>query len=256
MAFCGLLVRTPGPPRRGPLRSAGPPASLACDDLSGARLSVRANSSLIFSAFARPRRSAGRREIQHRQDRLIREQVQQDADDAEADDLRHQMRPIDAKRPGDLFDLTVAAQSVRIVEDLHDGSLHRRSAIARASPIHQEQGVEDDRFRERDREDRLHQDLRGRPGLRPTASDAFMPMSPRPGRHRVPRDRCARISDICFLSSLARPICGSAGDAVTRPRPLASVLADQQREHRGQQHEHQRLHESHQQFQQVERDLA
>ena len=42
------------------------------------------------------------------QDRLVGEQVQHGAHDAEADDLRDEMRPVDAERAGDLLDLSAA----------------------------------------------------------------------------------------------------------------------------------------------------
>ena len=38
----------------------------------------------------------------------VGEQVQHGADDAEADDLRHEVRPVDPERPGDLLDLATA----------------------------------------------------------------------------------------------------------------------------------------------------
>ena len=41
--------------------------------------------------------------LEHREDRLVGEQVQHRADDAEADDLRAEVRPVDAERPGDLL---------------------------------------------------------------------------------------------------------------------------------------------------------
>ena len=47
-------------------------------------------------------------QFQHREDALVGELVEDGAHDREADDLRHQMRPVHAEGPGDLRDLAVA----------------------------------------------------------------------------------------------------------------------------------------------------
>ena len=56
--------------------------------------------------------------LEHLQHRLVGEPVEQRADDREADDLRRQVRPVHAERPGDLFDLP-AARPASAVRERH-----------------------------------------------------------------------------------------------------------------------------------------
>ena len=70
--------------------------------------SIRASSALIFSALARPSAICCAPGLEDLQDRLVGEQIEHGADDAEADDLRQEVRPVDAERAGDLLDLAAA----------------------------------------------------------------------------------------------------------------------------------------------------
>ena len=83
---------------------------------------MRASSALIFSALARPVGDLLPPRLEHLQDRLVGEPVEHGADDAEADDLRQQVRPVDAERPGDLLELAAALRRDQQVQDV----MHRR----------------------------------------------------------------------------------------------------------------------------------
>src|SRR3981189_1738936 len=93
------------------------------------------------------------------------------------------------------------------------------------------------------------------PGLRPTASDAFMPMMPT--AMAAPRAARAmwRLPVITLLVLPWWPALLTGTREPERRRLLVRdrgfslvMLADQQREHGGQQHEHQRLNQADQQF--------
>src|ERR1035438_2563425 len=102
------------------------------------------------------------------------------------------------------------------------------------------------------------------PGLRPTASEAFMPMNPTPMAApsaakptcRLPVTPSANIGiNISSYLSLAQrlPRLNTVKPlkfikSVGRASRLLVVHAHQHGEHRRQQHEHQRLHNSHQQL--------
>src|SRR5215813_7719973 len=107
------------------------------------------------------------------------------------------------------------------------------------------------------------------PGLRPTASDAFMPMNPTP-RAAKPTCRFPLISaniGISVIFSLSFFLSFSLGPAIEHGRAaeirylsvrvcrfLLLVLANKQGEERSQQHENQGLNNADQQFQEVERN--
>src|SRR5215813_398401 len=98
------------------------------------------------------------------------------------------------------------------------------------------------------------------PGLRPTASDAVMPIKP--------TARAAPSADkpMCMLPVMSLPLPFSAATAVEYVRAAKKfllaggrrsfflVLAHQQGEDRAQEHEDQRLHQAHQNFHEIKRN--
>src|SRR6516165_1285395 len=93
-------------------------------------------------------------------------------------------------------------------------------------------------------------------GLRPTASEAFMPIKPTPRAAPSAARPTVKLPVIylSFLSLELLPFARSSRNLSfhgARSRRFF-LLTNQQREHRCQQHEHQRLHQSHQQFQEIE----
>src|SRR5690242_19159406 len=103
------------------------------------------------------------------------------------------------------------------------------------------------------------------PGLRPTASEAFIPMKPTPmAAPSAAKPTCVfpvisaniGVSVISFLSFFSAAPAIEHGQAVeivssVRCRWCLLVLAHQQCEYRREQHEHQRLDKSHQQFHEI-----
>ncbi len=108
------------------------------------------------------------------------------------------------------------------------------------------------------------------PGLRPTASEAFMPINPtptprptRPDHVRFPpnpRQYGFIISSFPFFAFSPAPaiehgkLTKSLFSSGFCRRRRFLVLTNQQREHGAQQHENQRLHQAHQQFQEIKRN--
>jgi hypothetical protein len=106
---------------------------------------------------------------EHREDGLVREDVEDRAHDAEADGLRDQVRPVDAERPRDRLHGAAALGDGLQREYMHGHELtssgvRRADARDDASP-HQEERVEDDGFGQGDGENRLDHDLRRRAGI-------------------------------------------------------------------------------------------
>src|SRR6187200_1472960 len=81
------------------------------------------------------------------------------------------------------------------------------------------------------------------PGLRPTASDAFIPIIPT----AMAAPKAANAT--CKLPVIVSILSSGFYDRVL------FVLTQQEREHRSQQHEHQRLNQPHEQLQKIEGDL-
>src|SRR5947207_297963 len=110
------------------------------------------------------------------------------------------------------------------------------------------------------------------PGLRPTASDAFIPIKPTPSaapRAASPTCMLPANSAIMGMTDIYLPFFGFCPAAAIEHGPAGRnrwlsqcavsgvpslVLADQHGEDCGQQHEDQRLHQAHEQFQKIKRD--
>ena len=102
------------------------------------------------------------------------------------------------------------------------------------------------------------------PGLRPTASEAFMPIKPTANGRAKRRQTNVQASQsyqyLPFLSARRLPRSNTVEPpkirhSIVRARGSFSLmLTNQQSEDRGQQHEDQRLNQTHQQFQEVERN--
>src|SRR5512135_1122788 len=89
------------------------------------------------------------------------------------------------------------------------------------------------------------------PGLRPTASEAFMPMRPTAMAAPNAARPTWRLPIIAFLPAFP---CEVRPSIVSGRLAFFLVLADQQREDGGQQHEDEGLDEAHQELHEVERD--
>src|SRR4249920_3753460 len=96
------------------------------------------------------------------------------------------------------------------------------------------------------------------PGLRPTASDAFMPMMPTAMAAPNAANAMCRLPVMFSCpsfrgSSRSRPGVDppSLISSVVRGGSFFVMLANEQREHGGQQHEHQRLDHADQQLQKI-----
>ncbi len=113
--------------------------------------------------------------FQHCQHALVRELVEHGANNAEADDLRDEVRPIDAESSGDLLDRALRVGFSEQDEWIHKFRLKRAQSRCDSAPgsiplADQEQSVEHDGFGKRDGQNRLDQDLRRRAGI---ASHSF-----------------------------------------------------------------------------------
>ena len=143
-------------------------------------------------------------------------------------DLGDQVRPVDAERPGDLVRPVRRCSPAASTQDIHGCTLSQSARAIALTPatvasLHEEQRVEHDRFGERDGQNRLDQIGVAAPGLRPTASDAFMPMMPTArAAPRAARPTC-RLPVIVFVLPVMRRAPARIGRAPCLVQPCAAA---------------------------------